>query len=135
LEGGSARRKASTYAGQHKTEKWGRTSIPRAGFELAIAVFERLKTVRDLDSAATGAGSLRVIFAIVLLSSSSSSLPSPQVSFPLVLLLNQWVMPPLRLQVSDCVTFLIMCDVPSITAFCILVNFWVLHWLHRFQFT
>jgi hypothetical protein len=37
-----------------------------------------------------------------------------QVSFPLVLLyLNQWCTPPLRLQVSDCSTLLIMCNVPS----------------------
>jgi len=37
-----------------------------------------------------------------------------QVSFPLVLLLlNQWCTPPLRLQVSDCSTFLFMCDAPS----------------------
>jgi len=37
-----------------------------------------------------------------------------QVSFPLVLLpLNQWCTPPLRFQVSDCSTLLIMCNVPS----------------------
>jgi hypothetical protein len=41
-----------------------------------------------------------------------------QVSFPLVLLiLNQWCTPPIRLQVSDCSTFLIMCDVPGTGAF------------------
>jgi hypothetical protein len=37
-----------------------------------------------------------------------------QVFFPPVLLLfNQWCTPPLRLQVSDCSTFLIISDVPS----------------------
>jgi hypothetical protein len=31
--------------------------------------------------------------------------------------LNQWWTPPLRLQVSDCSTFLIMCDFPSTAVF------------------
>jgi hypothetical protein len=31
---------------------------------------------------------------------------------------NQWWTPQLRLQVSDCSTFLIMCDAPSIAIFC-----------------
>jgi hypothetical protein len=31
--------------------------------------------------------------------------------------LIQWWTPPLRLQVSDCSTFLIMCDVPSTAVF------------------
>ena len=38
--------------------------------------------------------------------------------FFLVLLLNQWRSPPLRLQASQCSTFRIMCDVPSIAVFC-----------------
>ena len=38
--------------------------------------------------------------------------------FCLVLLLNQRLSPPLRLQVSHCSTFRIMCDVPSIAVFC-----------------
>ena len=38
--------------------------------------------------------------------------------FFLVLLLNQWWSPPLRLQASHCSTFRIMCDVPSIAVFC-----------------
>ena len=38
--------------------------------------------------------------------------------FCLVLLLNQRWSPPLRLQVSHCRTFRIMCDVPSIAVFC-----------------
>ena len=38
--------------------------------------------------------------------------------FFLVLLLNQRWSPPLRLQVSHCSTFRIMCDVPSISVFC-----------------
>ena len=37
--------------------------------------------------------------------------------FP-VLLLNQRLTPPLRLQASHCSTFRIMCDVPSIAVFC-----------------
>jgi hypothetical protein len=32
--------------------------------------------------------------------------------------LNQWWTPPLRLQVSDCSTFFIMCEVPSTAVFC-----------------
>jgi hypothetical protein len=38
--------------------------------------------------------------------------------FLVLFLLNQWWTPPLRLQVSDCSTFLIICDVPSTVAFC-----------------
>jgi len=55
LDGGSARRKATTYTGQHNTEKRGHTSMPRAGFEPMIPVFERLKNVRALDRAVIGA--------------------------------------------------------------------------------
>jgi len=44
LDGGSARRKTTTYAGQHNTEKQHRhTSMPRAGFEPTIPVFDRSK--------------------------------------------------------------------------------------------
>jgi hypothetical protein len=32
--------------------------------------------------------------------------------------LSQWCNPPPRLQVSDCSTFLTMCDVPSMAVFC-----------------
>jgi hypothetical protein len=32
--------------------------------------------------------------------------------------LNQWCTPPFRLQVSDCRTFLSMCDVPSTAVSC-----------------
>jgi hypothetical protein len=56
LDAGSARRKATTYTGQHNTEKGGQTFMPRAGFEPKIPVFELLKTVRALDSAAIGTG-------------------------------------------------------------------------------
>jgi len=35
-----------------------------------------------------------------------------------LLLLNQWRFPPLKLQASHCSTFHIMCDVPSIAVFC-----------------
>jgi hypothetical protein len=62
LDGGSARRKASTYTGQHNKEKRWHTSMPRAGRESAILVFERLKTVRALDRAAIGAGSSLIIY-------------------------------------------------------------------------
>jgi hypothetical protein len=37
-------------------KKCGHTSIPRAGFEPVIPMFERPKTVRALDSAAIGTG-------------------------------------------------------------------------------
>jgi len=56
LNGGSAHRKASTYTGQHNTEKCGHTSMPLAGFEATIPVIERSKTIRALDRAATGVG-------------------------------------------------------------------------------
>jgi hypothetical protein len=40
-------------------------------------------------------------------------------AFSLVrLLLSHWWTPPFRLQVSDCSTFLMMCDVPSTADFC-----------------
>jgi hypothetical protein len=38
--------------------------------------------------------------------------------FLVLFLLDQWWTPPLRLKVSDCSTFLIMCDVPSTAVFC-----------------
>jgi hypothetical protein len=40
----------------HNTEKRRHTSMPRAGFEPVIPVFERPKTVRALDRAAIGTG-------------------------------------------------------------------------------
>jgi hypothetical protein len=46
------------HTGQHNTEKRGHTSMPLARFEPTIPVFERLQTVRSLDCAATGIGSL-----------------------------------------------------------------------------
>jgi len=49
LDGGSARRKDSTYTEQHNTGKLGHASIPRAGFEPTIPVFKRSKTVRAWD--------------------------------------------------------------------------------------
>jgi hypothetical protein len=54
--GGSARRKASTYTGQHNTGKRVHTSMPRVGFEHTTPVFERPKTVRASDRVATGTG-------------------------------------------------------------------------------
>jgi hypothetical protein len=56
LDGGSAHRKATTYTGQHNTEKRGHTFMPRARFESTIPVFERVKTMRALDRAAIGTG-------------------------------------------------------------------------------
>jgi hypothetical protein len=50
-------------------------------------------------------------------SSSSSSSHVTGLSFPVILLNQQWS-PPLRLQVSHCSTFRITCDVPSIAVFC-----------------
>jgi len=56
LDWGSTRRKAITYTGQHNTEKFGHTSMPRAGFEPTIPMFVQLNTVRALDSAVIGIG-------------------------------------------------------------------------------
>jgi len=39
------------------TEKHGHNSVPQAGFESTILVFERRKTIRSLYRAATEAGS------------------------------------------------------------------------------
>jgi hypothetical protein len=49
LAGGSVQRKASTYTGQHNTERRRQISMHRAGFESAIPMFERPKTVLALD--------------------------------------------------------------------------------------
>jgi hypothetical protein len=54
---------------------------------------------------------------LLLLSSSSSSLVTGCLSFLVLLFLSQWWTPPLRLQVSACSTFLMMCDVPSMVVF------------------
>jgi hypothetical protein len=40
-----------TEKGRHNTEKSGYISMPRAGFEPTIPVFELSKTIRALDSA------------------------------------------------------------------------------------
>jgi hypothetical protein len=47
---------ASTYTGQHNTEKHRHTSMLREGFEPAIPMFERLKTVLALDRGAIETG-------------------------------------------------------------------------------
>jgi hypothetical protein len=52
--------KASTYTGQHNTEKHRHTSMPRAGFEPEISTFERPKTVLALDRAATETGHFQI---------------------------------------------------------------------------
>jgi hypothetical protein len=64
-DGGSARRKATTYTGQHNTEKRGHTSMSRARFEPMIPVFERLKMVSASDRAATGTGLQRYSDSII----------------------------------------------------------------------
>jgi hypothetical protein len=59
-----------------------------------------------------------VLLLLLLLLSSSSFLVTGFPSSLVLLLLSQWWTPPLRLQVSDCSTFLMMCDVPSMAVFC-----------------
>jgi hypothetical protein len=49
-------RKAATYTGQHKQNKCRQISMPRAGFESTIPVFELAKTFYALDRAATVTG-------------------------------------------------------------------------------
>jgi hypothetical protein len=44
LDGGSARRKAANYTGQHEHRINTQTSMPRVGFEPTIPVLERPKT-------------------------------------------------------------------------------------------
>jgi hypothetical protein len=44
--GGSARSKASTYTGQHTTEKRGQTSVPQVGIRNEDPVSQQSKTVR-----------------------------------------------------------------------------------------
>jgi hypothetical protein len=46
----------STYKGQQNREKPEHISMPRAGFQPTIPVFERSNTIRALVSAATGIG-------------------------------------------------------------------------------
>jgi len=58
-----------------------------------------------------------IIIIIIIIVLSSLSLVT-SLFFLLLLLLNQRRSPALRLQVSDCSTFCIMCDVPSIAVFC-----------------
>jgi hypothetical protein len=48
--------KATTYTGQHNTEKRGHTSMLQAGFEPAIPVLERSKAVYAFDRVAIGTG-------------------------------------------------------------------------------
>jgi hypothetical protein len=44
MDGGPTHRKACAYTEQRNTEKRWPTSVPRAGFEPVIPVFERSKT-------------------------------------------------------------------------------------------
>jgi hypothetical protein len=64
-----------TYTGQHITEKQGYTSIPRAGFEPTIPVFERSKIIRAPDHAATGGGvsNINIVLIILVIAKSSES--------------------------------------------------------------
>jgi len=59
LGGGSAQCKASTYTGQHNTEKWRHTFMPGAGFKPMSPEFEWSKTVHALDHMAIGTSTLR----------------------------------------------------------------------------
>jgi hypothetical protein len=61
---------------------------------------------------------LLLLLLLLLLLSSSSFLVTGFLSSMVLLLLSQWWTPPLRLQVSACSTFLMMCDVPSMAVFC-----------------
>jgi hypothetical protein len=61
LDGGSARRKVSTYTAQHNTEKRGHTSVPRAGLEPTICVFQGSKIIRTEGHAATGTGYINLL--------------------------------------------------------------------------
>jgi len=54
--GDQSNAKASTYRGQHNTDKHRHTSMPQAGFEPAIPMFEWLKTVLALDCVAVETG-------------------------------------------------------------------------------
>jgi len=49
---GLAQHKASTYTGQHNTEKRGQTSMPGVGYKTTIPVFKQMKTVHASDHAA-----------------------------------------------------------------------------------
>jgi hypothetical protein len=55
LDGGSAHRKAATCTPRtaQTQNKRTQTSMPQVGFEAAISMFERAKTVHALDRAAT----------------------------------------------------------------------------------
>jgi hypothetical protein len=56
LDGGSARRKASTYTLNNINTDWKHiieTAMPSVGFEATIPASERTKTVNALDRAAT----------------------------------------------------------------------------------
>jgi hypothetical protein len=66
LDGGSARHKASTYAGQNNTEKRGHTSMHRAGFEPVIPMFEQLKTELASDRAAIGTAYVKNAVVVVV---------------------------------------------------------------------
>jgi hypothetical protein len=54
LDGGSARRKASTYTGQPNKKMQTHTSMPRARIEPTIPMFELPKTESTLECAAIG---------------------------------------------------------------------------------
>jgi len=104
LDGGSAHRKVSTYTGQHNTEK----RVTSMSFEPHYPIHGQWDQLRRFMNN-------KLTFRLLLLSSSSSSSSSLITGFlsPVLLLLNQWCIPPVRLQVSDCSTFLIKCNVPS----------------------
>jgi len=51
-----------------------------------------------------------------------------QTLFSLAFFFNQRRCPPLRLQLSDCSTFRIVCNFPSITVFCSEYVYWLFFW-------
>jgi hypothetical protein len=59
LDGGSARRKALIYTGQHR-----QLSMPRVGFKTTILVVERVRLIRAVDSADTLVGHSALPFGI-----------------------------------------------------------------------
>jgi hypothetical protein len=58
LERGLVHHKASAHTGRHNAEKHSYASIPRAGFEPTIPVFERSNTIRALNRKVPGTGYL-----------------------------------------------------------------------------
>ena len=71
-------------------------------------------SLHNLETPICGGHIIIIIIIIIIV----IILPLVTGLFFLLLLLNQRWSPPLRLQASQCSTFRIMCDVPSIAVFC-----------------